>query len=61
MTYEIEIGWKLFAAALFAVALITSIFLKKYESHKAEADAFRKIAEMKGKDPNVVVGKVGQS
>jgi len=59
----IDIGWKLFGLLLLALLLWTSIRSKQAETHKAEADAFRKLADMKDveRDREIVVAKLGKS
>ncbi len=60
---EIDIGWKLLTLLFFVVVLWASVRLKQAETHKMEADAFRKFADMKDmeKDRELVVGKLGRS
>jgi len=60
---EFDIGWKLLGLLLFTGLLWASIRSKQADTHKAEADAFRKFADMKDveKDRAIVVGKLGQS
>ncbi len=60
---EFDIGWRLFGLLIVVVVLWSSIRSKEADTHKAEADAFRKFADMKDveKDRDIVVGKLGRS
>jgi hypothetical protein len=62
MILEIEIGWKALVLGFFVVLCVVTVFNKRSEANKAEADAFRKLAEMKDveRDRNIVVGKLGE-
>lgn len=60
---EFDIGWKLLGLLVFAVLLWASVRLKQAETHRAEADAFRKFADLRDveRDREIVVAKLGKS
>ena len=59
----LDIGWKLLALLLVVVLLWSSVRFKQADANKAEADAFRKLADLKDaeRDRQIVVGKLGKS